>query len=168
MLSGRNADTVTLAPDRLDLVLNAACQTLEMLLGTASPRGPMHACETGASAVGEVNVLVGFAGDVSGQILLAVETAVAIAMAGRMLGMPVEAFDDLTRSAVAEVGNMVAAGCATALTEGGLAVNITVPTLIVGHEVNVSWPQLAVHEGWIETPAGAIAFVTGLKLMGNA
>jgi chemotaxis protein CheX len=106
--------------------------------------------------------MVGFTGDVKGQILLGMSRRVARDLAGALLGTPQAAVDELVRSAMAEVANMAAGGCATELHDHGLNANITAPTVIVGDHVQVSWPALPIMESRVRLSHGELNLVIGL------
>lgn len=48
------------------------------------------------------------------------------------MGMPVSEFDDMARSAISELGNMVMGNAATILSNNNVMIDITPPTIITG------------------------------------
>lgn len=111
----------------------------------------------------EANVMLGFSGDMSGQIMLGMSEAAACRLAGTLLMHEMTAFDEVVRSGVAEIGNMVAGGLATAFAGQGVRLGITVPTVLSGRDVRVSWPGLEVSEYTITLPFGTLRLALGIK-----
>lgn len=147
------------APSMLQAVLEGTRQTFEMLFGAEPTMAPLE-----TSSAHEAAVVVGFAGDVSGQLMLAMPRETAMEMAGCLLGEPVATFDPVGQSAMAEIANMTAGACATELNARGWCSNITVPTVITGERVRVAWPDLAVDQTDITLPFGHLTLAVGLKL----
>lgn len=136
--------------------------TLAMLFGEAAPGALAHVPHE-LPSTSDVSVTVGFVGGLQGQLVIGMAEPVALAMAGTLLMSPLLAFDELAQSAMAEVGNMLAGGCATALAEAGVPLDITVPTVIAGSQVKVRLPQLTIHEMAVQLPFGELRLAIGLK-----
>lgn len=85
-----------------------------------------------------VMVIVGIVGAVRGNVVycLGLESAKAIAST-MMMGMPVEELDEMSKSALSELANMLAATAATNFSEIGLPIEISTPTLLDGDSVKV-------------------------------
>lgn len=158
------ASTVSGTPPHIGAILQGTSQTLEALFGQSPTLGKLQMHPAATTTDAEVNVLVGFTGGVSGQILIGIDVAEALAMASLLMMSEVTAFDEITRSALAEVGNMIAGNCATQLHTQGIESNITVPTIIQGQQVRVSWPNLYLQKTTIQVPFGAIHLAIGLKI----
>ena len=152
------------APLHIQAILTATGQTLGQLFNE-EPRIEAPVVKPAKSPTGnEVCVMVGFTGDVKGQILLGMSRQVACTMAGTLLGSPIETFDELVKSAMAEIGNMTAGACATELHAHGLDSNITVPTVIAGDHVQVSWPHLYILETQVGLHVGTLILAIGLEI----
>ncbi|MOA29452.1 CheY-P phosphatase CheX [compost metagenome] len=110
-------------------------------------------------------MLVGFTDDLQGQILIGFPASVALGVSTQMMGgAPVETFDELTQSILAEIGNMTAGSCATELHKLGLRANITCPTVIMGQQLQLGWPQLYILRAAITLPFGDASLAIGLKV----
>ena len=96
-----------------------------------------------------VSVIVGFTKQIRGNVVynMSEDTAKFIAST-MMMGMPVEAFDEMAQSAISELSNMLTANTATNITGLGLDVAISTPSLTVGSdfEVKISDGQYLVVE----------------------
>lgn len=86
-----------------------------------------------------VAVIVGITGELRGQLVISVkiETALRIASA-MMMGAPVTELDELSKSAISELGNMVAGNYATALFGLEYKVDITTPIVLSGDNMKIS------------------------------
>ena len=75
--------------------------------------------------------IVGFIGDLTGNVIFSMSEDGAKGIASAMMGgMEVEEFDEITQSAVSELSNMLAANASTGLSELGLNTDISTPTLM--------------------------------------
>ncbi len=85
-----------------------------------------------------VMVIVGIVGAIRGNVVycLSLESAKAIAST-MMMGMTVDELDDMSKSALSELANMLAATAATNFSEIGLPIEISTPTLLDGDSVKV-------------------------------
>lgn len=93
--------------------------------------------EKAAASLG-VTVLVGLTKQIRGNVAynMPEETAKFIAST-MMCGMPVENFDDMAQSAIAEMSNMLTASAATNLAALGFETDISTPTVTVGEGFSV-------------------------------
>lgn len=81
-----------------------------------------------------VIIMIGVTGEVRGQVLMSFPEAHALHVASKMMmGMPVTALDDMSASAINELGNMMMGNAATILSTKGIAMDITPPTLCRGN-----------------------------------
>ena len=72
-------------------------------------------------------------GEVSGLIFLGFSKEVACKVAGRMIQFEINEIDDLARSALAELGNMIMGNTATIFSQEKIMVDITPPTIAKGN-----------------------------------
>ena len=69
----------------------------------------------------EVNVVIGVTGDLKGQIIFCLSEATALVFASRMLmNLTTETFNELAKSAICEMANMILGRAVTSLSERGL------------------------------------------------
>lgn len=78
-------------------------------------------------------IMIGITGEIRGQVMIAFSNATACNIASKMIMMPVEVMDDLTMSAICELGNMILGNAATVFSTKGIAIDITPPTLCMGN-----------------------------------
>lgn len=78
----------------------------------------------------ELGVLVGIAGAVPGRLMVLANTQVFVALATSMFGVTLEG--DMLESFVGELGNMIGGNMCTAVSNQGLLLEVTPPTVLVG------------------------------------
>jgi chemotaxis protein CheX len=74
-------------------------------------------------------IFIGITGEMKGQVMIAFEEAVARDIASKMMGMKINDMDDIAKSAICELGNMIMGNTATIFSKNGTAIDITPPTL---------------------------------------
>lgn len=77
-------------------------------------------------------IMIGFTGKMKGHVLIAFEHDIACDIASKMMMMPVTEMDDLSKSAISELGNMILGNAATIFSTQGIAIDITPPTIGTG------------------------------------
>lgn len=78
---------------------------------------------------------LGIVGDIKGNIIYSLDNGSAKQIASTMMmGMPVNELDDMAQSALSELSNMLTANASTNLSEEGININISTPTLIYGSD----------------------------------
>lgn len=80
-----------------------------------------------------VVIMIGITGEIRGSVLIALTYDKALEIASRMMmGMPVTELDEMSTSAISELGNMIMGNAATILATSGIGIDITPPTLCRG------------------------------------
>lgn len=74
-------------------------------------------------------ILIGFTGEMRGQVMIAFEHDIACDIASKMIMSPITEIDDFARSAVCELGNMILGNTATIFSTKGMEIDITPPTV---------------------------------------
>jgi chemotaxis protein CheX len=81
-----------------------------------------------------VIIMIGVTGEVRGQVMISFQEAHAFSVASKMMmGMPVTQLDEMSASAINELGNMIMGNAATILSTKGIGMDITPPTLCRGN-----------------------------------
>ncbi|MEW6771591.1 MAG: chemotaxis protein CheX [Bacillota bacterium] len=88
-------------------------------------------------AAANVNVLVGLSQDLRGNIAYSMTEETARGVASFMIGAASEEFDEMAKSAVAELANMLTSKAAVSFERSGLLVNVSPPTLITGENITL-------------------------------
>ena len=79
-----------------------------------------------------VVILIGVTGELRGQVLITFSEQIACDIAGKMCMMPIEQLDELSISAISELGNMIMGNAATVFSVNGVGIDITPPTVARG------------------------------------
>lgn len=123
-----------MAFQHLDSFVRAAYHVVETMVHPAVQSGrpffnedPLHKYE--------VCVLVGVLGDLQGQVICGMSEQTACRIASRMLGYEVTSLDDMSKSAICELKNIIIGNASINLSHVGLRCNITPPLLLIGKEV---------------------------------
>lgn len=84
-------------------------------------------------------VIIGITGVLKGQVILTMEINTACTIASKMMmGMPVPELNDMAKSAVSELSNMVLGNAATIFSTKNIALDITPPTITLGTNLSFS------------------------------
>ena len=113
----------------------------------------------------DITAVVGVVGQIRGNIAYSMseDTAKRIVSA-MMMGMPVEQLDDMGRSAVGEFANMVTGNASILLSNTGLEVDITPPSIIFGRDIYFIISSVETLSIDMETPLGKIEVNIGLEV----
>lgn len=83
--------------------------------------------------VSGVVCIIGIVGDVQGNVIFSMNEDCGKMLASYMMGgMEIAEFDEMTQSAVSELGNMLAANATMTLAEADVRADISTPTLMRG------------------------------------
>ncbi|MFZ7101482.1 MAG: chemotaxis protein CheX [Peptococcaceae bacterium] len=118
--------------------LLATSDIVNQVLGVAPVFEKPFIKTTPYSNAEELLVIIGVTGEMNGKVLINIGKESCINIASQMMGgMPVE-FNELSKSAVSELCNMILGTSATHFASQGMSVNITSPTVLEGHNITVS------------------------------
>ena len=104
----------------------------EVKNGALSVKGRQISC-TG------IVLVIGVLGNLKGNIVYVISYEDAKKIASTMMmGMPVDTLDDMAKSSLSELSNMLSANAATNLSSVGVLIDISTPTLLDGEEIGVT------------------------------
>ncbi|NMA66409.1 MAG: chemotaxis protein CheX [Clostridiaceae bacterium] len=84
-------------------------------------------------------VIVGVTGSIRGQVVIALGKEAATKIASAMMGgMQIDELDEISKSAIAELANMIMGNTATLLSGKGVGVEITPPSLLTGEKLTIA------------------------------
>lgn len=84
----------------------------------------------------DITSVVGIVGDIRGNISYSLNNDTAKQIASTMMmGMAVEQMDEMARSAIGELSNMITGTASASLGEMGKTVDITPPTVLFGQDI---------------------------------
>lgn len=111
----------------------------------------------------DVVIILGITGDIKGQAALSFTSDLAKSMASSMMmGMEVKELDEMSKSALSELGNMVMGNSATLLFNQGVKIDITPPSLLTGTSIEISPGEMETICVPLESSPGNIEFDIGL------
>lgn len=85
-----------------------------------------------------VIVILGIVGTIKGNVVYTFNMEAAKQIASvMMMGMPVDEFDDMAKSAISELTNMLTANAATAFSNMGITIDISTPTMLEGENISI-------------------------------
>lgn len=103
--------------------------TFETLCGLPVTVRPAQ-MKTGPGPAADVSIIIGFSGDAEGSLSLHFSSALASRLATNVSGFDITVDHDDFADALGQIATIVACGAQTRL--GGLAMSISLPTVIVG------------------------------------
>ncbi|MDR2510502.1 MAG: chemotaxis protein CheX [Spirochaetaceae bacterium] len=118
--------------------VEATYNVLNEVLGGGVKRGDLYLKESSMNTMG-VAALVGLAGDVEGRVLFDMTRDTALKVAGAMNGGEVfPTLNEMAKSTITELANMIAAQAVTKLHELGFKFDLTPPALFVGDNMEIA------------------------------
>ncbi len=84
-------------------------------------------------------IMVGLTGKIRGQAIFSMTRELGMKIASfMMMGMEVTEFDELSKSAISELANMIMGNAATILYNRGINIDITPPSLLMGENMQIT------------------------------
>ncbi len=84
-------------------------------------------------------IIVGITGKIRGQAIFTMNKNVAFKVASAMMyGMPVDELNEISKSALSELTNMILGNTATILYNKGIGIEITPPSLLFGENLQIT------------------------------
>lgn len=118
--------------------IKASTEVLRTIVNVEFRTGAPYLKQSPLSA-NNLTIMVGITGEIRGQVSISMSDKVAMNVASSMMmGMPVTELDEMAKSALSELGNMIMGNTATLLFNAGVNIDITPPTLMVGKELTIS------------------------------
>lgn len=91
----------------------------------------------------DILIMVGLTGKLRGQAIFSINKGFALKIASiMMMGMPVTEFDEMSKSALSELANMIMGNAATILYNRGIDIDITPPSLLVGENMQITTSKM--------------------------
>lgn len=87
-----------------------------------------------SNTIGDINIILEINGQLRGQIIYIMSDSFALEIASHMMDLQITEIDDLTLSALSEVGNIITGNASTKLSEMGYYCETTIPKVIIGKE----------------------------------
>jgi chemotaxis protein CheX len=118
--------------------VEATYNVLKEVLQCDVKRGDLYLKESTMQIMG-VAALVGLAGDVEGRVLFDMTKDTGLKVASKMnFGEEFKALDDMAKSTLTELANMITAQAVTKLFDLGFKFDLTPPALFVGDNMEIA------------------------------
>lgn len=86
-----------------------------------------------------VIIIIGIAGGLKGQVIFNLSYEAACSIASHMMcGMPVPRLDEISKSAIGELANMISGNVSTIFASKNVELDITPPTVMIGDNIEIS------------------------------
>jgi len=111
---------------------------MKMVCNETASRGKVF-IKNSTFASDNVVIIIGVAGEIKGQVFFSMNNITACNIASTMMfGTEVKELDDMAKSAIAELGNMIMGNVSTEFFNNGIKIDITPPTVLVGKDMALS------------------------------
>ncbi len=143
--------------------LKASVEVLRMMAQIEFVMGKPY-LKTSPFTAENMIIVVGITGEIRGQAVISMSLEMAKVIASSMMmGMPVPEMDEMAKSALSELGNMIMGNSATLLFNQGVNIDITPPTLMMGENLSISSAQMTTLSVPLTSPQGTITFDISMK-----
>lgn len=118
--------------------INVSVNLVQTVCNVSVTRGQVFIKNTPFMAE-RVVIIIGIAGEFKGQVFFSMDEKTACKIASAMMfGMEVNTLEEMAKSAIAELGNMIMGNVSTEFYNTGIKIDITPPTVLVGTDIAVS------------------------------
>ncbi len=118
--------------------IEASQSVIKTLCGKNSKLGKVYLRNSPLS-VNQVVIMIGVFGKIKGQVCFELSKETAKKLASVMMGgMPVVELDEISKSAVSEMGNMIMGNASTLFAKKNISIDITPPSLLTGERIEMS------------------------------
>ncbi len=83
---------------------------------------------------GDINIILELNGKLRGQVIYAMSDDFSLGIASHMMEMPIDEIDNLTLSALSEIGNIITGNATTKLESLGFYCETTIPKVVIGKD----------------------------------
>lgn len=119
----------------LDPFLESASSVIQQVCNVDISRGELAEKEW-SHVEGHTWIRIGMTGQLQGDVFFGLQEELALRIVSAMMGgYPVQEMDDLGKSAISELGNMISGNASTLLSNRGVIVDITPPLFLHHHDL---------------------------------
>lgn len=123
--------------EHINPFIGASQNIIKILCNIDAKIGKVHS-RTLTEPYNQLLIIIGLIGKIKGRVSFEMPTDTAKNIASIMMsGMPVEELDEISRSAICEMANMIMGNASTMFSNIGLSIDITPPTLITGEKIEM-------------------------------
>ncbi len=120
--------------------VTSAISTLEQFIpGIEIDRGELDISDSPSQSLGTATY-IGISGDIEGRVIYDMNRITAVKVASKMNGEDIPGLNDMVRSTIQELGNIITGNASSKLHKqlDGKHIDITPPSLIVGEDMEIS------------------------------
>lgn len=118
--------------------IEASQTVLKQIAGMEAKLGKVYLKDSPYSS-DNVIIIVGLTGKIRGQALFSMSKSLALSIASNMMGgVALAELDEISKSAISELTNMILGNTATILFNKGIGVEITPPSFLMGENMQIS------------------------------
>ncbi len=118
--------------------INVSANLMNMICNVKASRGQIFMRDSAFLPEG-VAIIIGITGEFRGQVFFSMDERTACRIASvMMMGMEVNKLEEMARSAIAELGNMIMGNVSTEFSNNGIKIEITPPSILAGKDISVS------------------------------
>jgi chemotaxis protein CheX len=126
----------------LNPFFSSAYDVVEEMSGLEVTRGELRLHKNPTYTSQGFAVIIGVTGTLEGRVIIDMEKATALKFAEIMNMEDIGEFNELVKSSMGEIGNMISGRAISKLQDTGFDFNITPPTLFEGEQMTISTPVL--------------------------
>jgi len=124
--------------DYINPFIEASQSVLMMMTGNKPELGQVYIRKSPFKS-DNIAVVVGLTGKIRGQVILSFSQKSALSVASAMMGgMVLTELDEMSKSAISELANMIMGNTATLLASRGIGIEITPPSMFMGEKLLIS------------------------------
>lgn len=143
--------------------IESASDVLKEIASLATERGKLQIKDPN-KPYRDVCAILGVIGRVHGQVIYGFDESTAKNVVSRMMmGAEVVEFDEMARSALGELGNIITGKASVFLESSGFPIEISPPTLVMAQNVRISSLKIPMIVVPLETDCGTIDIYVGLE-----
>jgi len=118
--------------------IEASQSVIMMMTGVKPSLGKVYLKQS-FSPSENIAVIVGLTGKIRGQVVISFTKNSALMIASAMMGgMPLSELDEISKSAISELANMIMGNTATLLAGRNIGIEITPPSLLMGEKLVIT------------------------------
>lgn len=112
----------------------------------------------------DVCAILGVVGDIQGQVIYGFNQPTAKAIVSKMMmGAEVTEFDEMARSALGELGNIITGKASIQLESEGFRIEISPPTLVMAENIRISSLKIPMIVVSLDSECGILDIYIGLE-----
>lgn len=143
--------------------IESAADVLEEIANLKTERGNLQLKDANAP-FRDVNAILGVIGQVHGQVIYGFDEPTAKSIVSRMMmGAEIIEFDEMARSALGELGNIISGKASVSLESAGFPIELSPPTLVMAQNVRISSMNIPMIVVPLESECGTMNIYVGLE-----